>query len=79
MTPTLFLLFVLYCFIKCQCAITLYFETINYIVDSTYYAFSPELEEAIIETHKAVADGTAKVYDSTDNMFHDLDEEADDE
>ena len=49
------------------------------IVDSTYYAFSPELEEAIIETHKAVKDGTAKIYNTVDEMFHDLDEEAKDE
>ncbi|MCL2341588.1 MAG: type II toxin-antitoxin system RelB/DinJ family antitoxin [Firmicutes bacterium] len=49
------------------------------IVDSTYYAFSPELEEAIIETRKAVKNGTAKVYNTVSDMFKDLDEEADDE
>ena len=49
------------------------------IVDSTYYAFSPELEEAIIETKKAVASGKAKVYDTVADMFKELDEEADDE
>ena len=49
------------------------------IVDSTYYSFSKELEEAIIETRAAVTNGTAKIYNSVDEMFADLDAEDDDE
>ena len=49
------------------------------IVDSTYYSFSPALEDAIIQTRMEVENGTAKVYDSVDDMFADLDAEETDE
>ena len=49
------------------------------IVDSKYYYFSYELEKSIIETREAVKNGTAKIYNSVDEMFADLDAEDDDE